>query len=102
MQFFTKTKKQLDPQVNKTLSSCQKLEHGIAGFSVIRNPKLKNFQIKIYIKFAYTIAILLPGSKQESYSYIPRMMRTVLDQGNNDKGELLKFWAVTFTKFSNY
>ena len=30
------------------------------------------------------------------------MMRTVLDQRNNDKGELLKFWAVTFTKFSNY
>ena len=55
----------------------------------------------MYYKVALRI-ILLPGSKQESYSYITPMMRTVLDQRNNDKGELLKFWAVTFTKFSNY
>ena len=39
VKFFTKTEKQLDLQVNKTLSSCQNLEHGIAGFSVIRKSK---------------------------------------------------------------
>jgi len=41
MQFFTKIEKQLNLSINRTLSSCYKLEHGImAGVPIIRNSKL--------------------------------------------------------------
>jgi len=40
MQLFTKIEKQLNLSINKTLSSCYRTEHGIAGVPVIRNSKL--------------------------------------------------------------
>jgi len=40
MQFFTKIEKQLNLSINRTLSSCYKIEPGIAGVPVIRNSKL--------------------------------------------------------------
>jgi len=40
MQFFAKIEKQLNLSINRTLSSCYKFEHGIAGVPIIRNSKL--------------------------------------------------------------
>jgi len=40
MQCFTKIEKQLNLSINKTFSSCYKIEHDIAGVPIIRNSKL--------------------------------------------------------------
>ena len=103
---FQKQRNSWTYRLIKLFQAPKKLSMAIAGFPVIRNWTLKNSQIKICIKFALNIIkwpfplFFFPAASKKVI-VIPPMTRTILGR-SGDKGEIVKFRAVTFTRFPSW